>query len=295
MSKKLLITGATGFIGTVLANQIGDNYKIFRARRNSLEIDYSGDSMIEVDLSHADFVDRLPKGIDIIVHLAQSSRYRDFPEGVSDMQLVNIDATVRLLEWARVNGVKHFVFTSTANVYASSDSPFTEASPTLPSSFYGASKLAAEHLALQYQKHFQVDILRLFTVYGPGQRNMLIHNIIERIKSRNEITLADGVGVYLSPVYVDDVVNVIKKLFEVPPKNTSRLLNVCGDCIVSLHEIVRILETLLRQSAVIRVTGNEVSYFTGSNGLLKNVVGEFRFLDIEAGLQRTVFADKYLN
>jgi len=294
MSKNILITGANGFIGNSISKQMEGHLKIIRAVRNSSQVNCSRESVIEVDLSLPRFMDRLPKGIDVIIHLAQSSRYRDFPEGVADMQQVNIDATVKLLEWARKNGVKQFIFTSTANVYASSGNPFTESSPTLPMSFYGASKLAAEHLARQYQNYYQIDILRLFTVYGPGQRNMLIPNIIEHIKSRKEITLAEGVGIYLSPVYVGDVVNIIKRLIEWPLQNESRLFNLCGDGVTSLSNIVSILEILLNQSAAIRKTGNEVAYFTGSNERLKKVVGEYRFVDLETGLQRTVFPEQYL-
>ena len=83
----------------------------------------------------------------------------------------------------------------------------------------------------RYHEYFQIDILRLFTVYGPGQKGMLISNMIERIRSGKEITLAEGAGIYLTPVFVNDVVSLIKQMIDTPDtrRNTLRVINVCGD------------------------------------------------------------------
>ena len=178
---KILITGATGFIGSCLSKALVDRHKVFALSRSiETESTENGLEAVNADLSHSGFAKKLPPDVDSVIHLAQSEKYRDFPDGVADMCQVNINATLELLEWARRTGVKHFVFASSANVYEETTSTLSEGSKALPNSFYGASKLSAEHLALQYKEFFQVDILRFFTVYGPFQTGMLIPNIIDR-------------------------------------------------------------------------------------------------------------------
>jgi len=209
------------------------------------------------------------------------------------MRRVNIDATVDLLEWARKAGVKHFIFTSTANVYGESIVAHSESHLPQPSSFYGASKLAAEHLVMQYQKYFQVDVLRCFTVYGPSQRGMLIPNIMERIATGKPITLAEGDGIYLSPIYVGDVVNIIHRLITTPSPQ-SRLMNVCGDEVSSLSEIVKILEKISGKPATIQLTNEKAARFTGSNTLLKEYLGSYQFVDIQTGLERVFHSNNVM-
>lgn len=287
---RILITGISGFIGGHLEKILSSEYSVFGVIRDEKQ-DIHLSVPVIADLNDKNYTRNFPKNIDCIVHLAQSPMYRDFPKGVSNMQRVNIDATVQLLEWARKNGVKQFIYTSTANVYTPDSNALHEECPTVPNSFYGATKLAAEHLTRQYQKYFQTDILRLFTVYGPNQRNMLIPNMIERIHSQQEIILSQGAGVYLSPIFVTDVVKVIKKLIESPSNNGSRLVNICGDQIVTLSEIVEILGNLIGQDVVKKKTTEAANYFIGNNSQLRKIIGNYQFFDINSGLEQTIFTE----
>lgn len=285
---RILITGVNGFIGRHMAKFLSARHEVLGVTRASTSLDdLFAIKLISADLSAPGFVDLLPSGIDCIIHLAQSTQYRNFPEGAKDMRRVNIDATCELLEWARIEGVKQFIFSSTANVYGKSNQQLTEAHVTQPESFYGASKLAAEHLAKQYQTHFQVDVLRLFTVYGPGQRGMLIPNIADRIRQGQSVTLADGIGLTLSPVYVGDVAEIACKLIETPKKKEYRLFNVCGDNVNELSEILSILEGVFRIKANVEFTHEKAQYFAGSNDALKKFIDLGHMTGLKDGLAKT--------
>jgi UDP-glucose 4-epimerase len=284
---KILITGINGFIGRHLGRCLASKHDVFGVTRlaHPQELSFATKvKLISADLSDPGFVDQLPSDIDCVIHLAQSQQYRNFPEGAEDMRRINIDATCHLLDWARKTAVKQFIFSSTANVYGKSTAQLTESDATIPESFYGATKLAAEHLVRQYKDFYQVDILRLFTVYGPGQKGMLIPNIADRIEQGLPVTLAQGVGLYLTPIYVVDVVSVIEKLIEKSEKNSCRLFNVCGDEVIDLSAIVKILEEVIGVKAHTQFMESIAPNFTGTNEQLKCFIENTAFTDIATGL-----------
>ena len=283
----LLITGANGFIGKHLISKLTNKHLVFSVSRCKILSDLKI-NLIEADLSKPEFTKKFPNNIDCVVHLAQSNKYRDFPEHAYDIHKININATFEILEWCRLNKIKKYILASTANVYSPSNDAFSETSTIFPKSFYGSTKLCAENLSLQYQKFFQVNILRLFTVYGAGQKNMLIPNIIERIKLKKAIFLAQNIGLYLSPIHVTDVVEIICKFAELPNQNNERIINVCGDQIVTLGKIVSIIENILEYPAFINITKDDPMFFTGKNLLLRQLFPKFVFKEIDFGLKELI-------
>ena len=285
---KILITGVSGFVGRYLAQVLSKEYALSGVMRSPAIIADIPVNHVVANLSDHHFTEKLPENIDCVIHLAQSASYRNFPDGADDMRLINIDATAKLLEWARITGVKHFIYTSTANVYEKSNNRLTEDCPTNPSSFYGASKRAAEYLILQYHEYFQIQIIRCFTIYGPGQQGMLIPNIIERIKSGAPIILAGGVGIHLTPIYITDLCTIIKRFIMSPPSQEKQLINICGNELVSLSEIIKIAENIIGNPAIIQNTNDDAAYFIGCSQRLMDYLGEYSFLDIKTGLQRVI-------
>ena len=65
-----------------------------------------------------------------------------------------------------------------------------------------------------YSIYFNTYILRLFTIYGPKQKDKLIPNIIDKINQFSEITFQNKSGIILTPLYIDDLINVMDKLIE---------------------------------------------------------------------------------
>lgn len=236
---RILITGGTGFIGKnlirhVLKTQPSDMvYSLQRETGTALSARHI---LVPCNLSDANAP--LPaEGVDVVVHLAQSRHYREFPGQANDIYSINVDSTFRLAEWARQHGVKKFIFASTGSVYKTSEEPLKETDAVLASNFYSASKLAAENLLHPYGNYFSVDIVRIFSPYGPGQANMLIPNMIQRIRDGQEITLAGGKGLVMSPLYIDDCTEVLRRLFAIAGTGTN-IYNLGGSETASLYEII---------------------------------------------------------
>jgi nucleoside-diphosphate-sugar epimerase len=144
--------------------------------------------------------------LDAVVHLAQAREHGGAVAGARETVDVNVVATARLLEHARASGAGRFVLASTATVYRPSAEPLNEDAPIDCPSLYAAAKRSAELLARPYAPWLSCHVLRLFTVYGEGQRERLIARLAERVRTGEPVTVEGRRGLLLSPVHVDDVV-----------------------------------------------------------------------------------------
>jgi len=279
---RILITGARGFIGRFLVQLCHEHHETFALDRLSSDLDVTGGvHWLNCDLTQPLTYESLPANVDTVIHLAQSLQYRDFPQGAEDMFQVNVMATYKLAEWARQHRVKRFIFASTGNVYkpAMTMKKLTEEDECGPVSMYAATKLSAEYLLHPYAAFFQVVITRLFGVYGPQQHQMLIANMIQRVQRREEITLAGGAGIYLTPIFVDDCVRVLEYLAVNPLENPVNILNVAGDQVLSLAEIVNEIAHQLHEQPVVKATDEQPRYFCGDNARLKRCYDSFTPFD----------------
>ena len=275
---RILITGASGFIGRNLIQHLGtiEGYQIIPV---SLEDGY--------DLAQPGWVKQLPgDGVDIVLHLAQSLQYRQFPTGSGNMFAVNTASTHALAEWARTNGVQRFIYASTGNVYKPGTQLCDETSECQPVGMYASTKLAAELLLRPYASLFETIILRPFGVYGPGQTAMLVYDMIQRIRQGQEVRLAGGVGIYLTPLYIQDAVEIIHQLLHLPQPERWMLYNLAGEQVLGLNEICAQIAAGLSLPLRTQVTQDPPAYLCGANQRTKAFHPQF--ISFEHGLQRTL-------
>jgi UDP-glucose 4-epimerase len=247
---RLLITGATGFVGSRLVDHLADRHELYALTRRpppSALADRA--TWIEQDLRTP--LAGLPARIDGIVHLAQSPRYKDFPDGAEDVYAVNVQSTFRLLEWARGAGAQTFVLVSTGGLYAFSPVPVDEDSTLSPAGFYFRSKHAAEQILGGYAELLRPVILRPFFVYGEGQQRMLIARLAEQIVRGEEIVVDGDPGLRINPVHVDDMVRVFEPALT---GSLSGVVNVAGPDALSVTELVALLGEAIGIEPVVRHT-----------------------------------------
>lgn len=245
---KILVTGATGFIGSKLVEHISNDNIVYCITRSKNKIfKRKNVEWIIQDLSEELNYSVLPEELDAIVHLAQSKYYRNFPEKALDIFLVNDYSTVQLLDYGRRIGIKSFIFASSGGVYARKDGSLSEDDPLNPFTFYLNSKLISEYLIKTYSNFFSTIILRYFFVYGEEQKNMLIPNLINSVKEGRSITIYNEEGIKITPTYVDDVVRATTSAIAFQGNKT---INVAGNEAISILEISEIIGDVLGKKPV---------------------------------------------
>jgi len=159
--KKILVTGGSGFIGTNLINKLVlknleiislDNYSTGSKKNELKSVEY-----INADIESINQFDN--KGIDYCFHLAAQSRVQPSFEDPEESFRVNVQGTLKVMEWAKKNSVKVLYAGSSSKHHDPSDSP------------YAMTKFLGEEICKLYKKTYNLDveIARFYNVYGPHE------------------------------------------------------------------------------------------------------------------------------
>jgi len=285
---KLLITGANGFIGKAMLRGLSETHEIYALVREPSNCEKNeAVQYIQHDFTYKLDIDLLPKNIDAIIHLAQSSQYRNFPDGMSDMSNVNISGLVDILDYARHANCQYFINFSSGSVYSTNPAEQTEESSVKPSSAYPLTKYISEQITDLYQPYFTTLNLRLFFPYGPGQENMLIPNIISSVRQGNEIGIqGTNGGLKICPIFVDDVVRVTSLCLS---EQAAGIMNVAGHDTISLKSIAEHIATQTQDEPVFKIDSEAVpAEYSPSLTLMTNLLDGRRLTAFENGIKKTI-------
>ncbi len=174
---KVLVTGASGFVGRTIATQLSRQCDVVATGRRA-NVDLPA-TYIPVDLARHELGDRFPDNIDAVIHAAGLTGTAAQP-GASNLEL-----TRKVVDWAIAGGVRNLIVISTAAVYAPSDEPQQESATCRPASPYGKDKLDAEEYAIRATAatSLRLAILRFPAVIGPvayGSFSRLIIALMRR-------------------------------------------------------------------------------------------------------------------
>jgi UDP-glucose 4-epimerase len=249
---KVVVSGAAGFIGRRVVALLSGEHEVVGLDLRAPEGEIAGRAeWIECDLARLDAA-ALPDRADAVVHLAQSLRYRELPDGAADVFDVNVGSTFRLLEYARRASAESFVLASTGGLYERSPEPLAESASIRPADLYFRSKHLAEQLLEEYAGAFRTVALRLFFVYGPGPSRMLIRGLAESIHAGETITIEGERGLRLQPTYVDDAARAFELAIGA---GGGRVFNVAGDDALSLAELIELIAERSGREAIVEHEG----------------------------------------
>ena len=306
----ILLTGGAGFIGSAVAKRllaaghtvlIADNFNpsydpALKWQHIHALQGLPNWQLCEGDIRQPTFLDRLfgENGIDGVIHLAGLTGVRASLRDPTAYFDHNLNGTSVLLEAMRRAGVNRFVFASSSSVYGERTAdPFSETDRTdKPVSPYALSKRAAELLCYQHHLLYGLSAycLRLFTVYGPGQRpDMALSRFVDQLMTGQPLTLYGDGRSRRDYTYVGDVVTGIERAIECV--DGYELINIGSANPISLADVVSLLEQLTGRRAVInRLARQEgdVGYTHANIHKARHLLGYQPATDIRTGLSQMI-------
>lgn len=251
----ILVTGATGFIGSALCACLSKSGPAVRAAVRVLN-SYSGDvEAVEIgSLSSKTDWTALLRGINQVVHLAARVHIMNdkSADPLEEFRKINVDATINLAKQAAAAGVKRFIYLSSIKVNGESTHPgrpFTAEDVVRPQDAYGVSKHEAECAlrTIAEQTEMEVVIIRPPLVYGPGVKANFA-SMMQIIQRGVPLPLAAVTSNRRSLVALDNLVDLIVTCITHPAAaNQTFLVSDDGD--VSTVELLRRMGLALKRPA----------------------------------------------
>ena len=210
----VLVTGATGFIGSHLVDSLvrdGRRVRVLLRKSSSRKYLPDGVEVIVGDITESDYVNVGLEGIDTVFHIASLLGPSSLP--LKDFLSANAYGTETLLKACSLKKIRKFVHCSSVGVVGHIASPpADESSPYNPSDSYEKSKCEGEKIALRFASQgLPVVIVRPAWVYGPRDRRTL--RLFRAIQKRRFLFVGDGISLE-HPVYISDLVEGLRKAGE---------------------------------------------------------------------------------
>jgi dTDP-glucose 4,6-dehydratase len=316
MKKKVLVTGADGFIGSHLVEFLaGKGYDVrafvlYNSFNSNGWLDtFPKELFDKIELFAGDIRDpngvRLAmEGIDTVYHLAALIAIPYSYHSPDSYVDVNIKGTLNVLQAAKLLDTKRVIITSTSEVYGTAQYvPIDEKHPFQGQSPYSATKIGADRLAESFYRSFgmPVTIVRPFNTYGPRQsaRAVIPTIITQLLGGSTEIKLGD-VSPTRDLLFVKDTVRGFEAIAR-SEKTIGEEINIASATEISVGALAQKLidtinpeATIIKDDERVRPEKSEVQRLFGSNEKIRSLTGWMPEYDLDKGLKETIswFSEK---
>ncbi len=296
-NQKIIVTGGAGFLGKHLCRALsaaGAAVTVVDLKENTefptIIADVQDSAKMLSVIRDADVVFHLASLIEAGESVKNPQRFVDF----------NISGTVSVLEAMRQNGIKTFIFSSSAAVYGEPQQvPIHEDDRTMPINPYGMTKLAMEALLSSYVASHQFSgvALRYFNLYGPEEHHQpeshAIPRFISQILHDQEVTVWGDGGHLRDFVYIDDIVDAHLKAITLTQQQPEKYhyMNLSTMEPVAVKDVIAQLEKLLGKKANIvnfPDRPGDPRVLTADVSKAQELLGWKAQVDFATGLQKTV-------
>ncbi len=308
MSKKVLITGAAGFIGSRLSEILvekGYDVTAFDRYNSFNSFGWLDNSKYKKDINFCfgdirdyETIEKKFKKNKLIIHLAALVGIPYSYEAPISYIKTNIEGTYNVLEFAKKYDVEEVIVTSTSEVYGTAQTvPIKESHPLVGQSPYSASKIAADQLSISYNKSFNlpVKIARPFNTYGPRQSlRAIIPQIIIQLLNNKKFLNFGNIDPTRDLTFVDDTCEGFVEILK--NKNfVGKITNIGSgneisikDLIFKISKIMGIKKKIVIKKNRIRPKNSEVERLICDNRfLIKNSKWKIKN-NLEVGLKKTI-------
>jgi len=306
--KKVLITGADGFIGSHLTELLVRR----GARVKALSLynpfndwgwleEVSVLKEIEVvagDIRDARFMTAITKQVEVVFHLAALVGIPYSYVAPDSYVLTNVIGTMNVFHAALAHGVERVVHTSTSEVYGTARYvPIDEAHPLQAQSPYSATKISAEALAVSFFHSFRlpVVVVRPFNTYGPRQSaRAVIPTIIAQILAKKKVITLGSLHPTRDFSHVEDTCQGFLALAECDAAvgetvNTGSNQEISvGDAVKLIAELLQVAVTVQTAGERVRPQGSEVERLWCDNAKLERLTGFRPQISLRDGLTKTI-------
>ena len=295
-NKKILITGADGFIGSHLIKKLisseaditalvlSENLKNLNSIKNKIKFVYE-------DITKKEIIDEIIKiNPEFIFHFAALTKTDNYPN-IREILETNIMSTINIAEAAiRLKKLKRLIFSSTYLVYEDSVELLKENNNLNPKSSYAISKYTSEKILQKYSTKHKLPLIitRLFNVYGENNINNVIF-LFAKSSLKNKEIYIDGDGEQLRDfIYIDDVIEALLLITQ-NNKKSNTVINVGSGEYIKIKELAEKIKNLTKSSSKIIYRdfdpGLKNSYC--NNSLLKSY-GWKQKTSMDEGLKKTI-------
>lgn len=292
-TKKFLITGGAGFIGTAIARRlydensqivILDDFSTGRFENIELRCEVVKGNVADANSFHE------IHDVDYVLHFGAPSSVVLFNRNPEKCLTETIIGTRNIFEYSKNTGVKKVIFPSSSSVYGNTPLPQSETTSTTPTNLYGVAKLACENIAKLYSDVVPSVGLRIFAGYGPGEVHKkeiasVITLFMENIAANfRPVIFGDGTQ-SRDFVYIDNIVEAVLKSIE---NSFTGLVNVGSGESHTFNETIDLINFFLRKKIRPRFVEKPKRYFEHTLAditKMKNVL-ELSPIGLEDGLRK---------